>query len=192
MKMKFKIWTLSLFLFMTCATQAQKANYNVGDIMKNFSLTSDNGKTWESKKVMGKKNLVIYFYPGAMTGGCTKQACAYRDSKDQFSSQETEVIGISGDSAKNLDLFKRAHNLNFTLLSDPDGSIAAEFGVPVRHGQKSIIREIDGVQYSLSRSITTARWTFIIDKNGKVAYISTDVKAAEDSKTVLEVLKKLN
>ena len=160
--------------------------------MKNFELTSDNGTTWKSKDVIGKKKLVIYFYPAAMTGGCTKQACAYRDSKDQFTSQETEVIGISGDSAKNLDLFKRAHNLNFTLLSDPDGNIAAEFGVPVRQGEKSILREIDGVQHSLSRSITTARWTFIIDKNRKVAYISTEVKAAEDSKIVLEVLKKLD
>jgi peroxiredoxin Q/BCP len=84
-----------------------------------------------------------------MTGGCTKQACAYRDSKDQISSLNAVVVGVSGDDAKNLELFKRAHNLNFTLLSDTDGKIASAFGVPMKVGEKSIEREVDGVQYTL-------------------------------------------
>lgn len=192
MKIKIKHWISFISLFVMFTAQAQNEGLNIGDIVNPFSAKADNGEIWESTKVMGKKNLVIYFYPAAMTGGCTKQACAYRDSKDELSSLDAEVIGISGDEVKNLELFKTAHNLNFTLLSDADGNIANEFGVPVRKGEKSIEREVNGVQHILSRDVTTARWTFIIDKEGKLVYKSTEVNAAEDSKTVVEVLKKLN
>jgi peroxiredoxin Q/BCP len=192
MRKQIKNWTLFLALFFAFTVQAQDTGLNVGDVVKPFSAKSDNGKIWDSAKIIGEKNLVVYFYPAAMTGGCTKQACAYRDSKDSFSSLDAEVVGISGDEVKNLELFKSAHNLNFTLLSDTEGLIANQFGVPVRPGEKSIEREIGGVQYTLIRKITTARWTFVIDKSGKVVYKSTEVNAAEDSKAVQEVLKKLN
>jgi peroxiredoxin Q/BCP len=192
MRKQVKNWILFPALFLIITVQAQDTGLNIGDVVKPFSAKSDNGKTWDSSKIIGEKNLVVYFYPAAMTGGCTKQACAYRDSKDSFSSLDAEVVGISGDEVKNLELFKSAHNLNFTLLSDTDGKIANEFGVPIKAGEKSIEREIDGVQYTLIRKITTARWTFVIDKSGKVVYKSTEVNAAEDSKAVEEVLKKLN
>ncbi len=173
-------------------TLAQQNGLDVGDKVPDFSAKADNGTDWNSNTVIGRKNLVVYFYPAAMTGGCTMQACAYRDARDDLSSLNAEVVGVSGDAVENLKWFKLSENLNFTLLSDPDGSIAKLFGVPVTEGEKAIEREIGGTMQTLSRSVTTSRWTFIIDKEGKVVYKSTEVKAAEDSKNVIEVLKKLN
>ena len=178
-------------LLMTGQLQAQDGQLHVGDKMPHFKAVADNGETWKSNDVIGRKNLVVYFYPAAMTGGCTKQACAYRDTKEDLSSVDAEVIGISGDRVNNLELFKRAHNLNFTLLSDPDGEIARLFGVPTRKGERSIEKEVDGTLHTLTRGLTTSRWTFIIDKEGKVIYRSTDVNVAEDSQAVLEELKKI-
>lgn len=189
MKASIQVATIFILVLMVSQVNAQNNGLNVGDRVANFEATADHGKVWKSKKVIGKKNLVVYFYPAAMTGGCTKQACAYRDAMDDLSSVDAEVVGISGDEVKNLELFKQAHNLNFTLLSDPDGNIARMFGVPVTEGKKSIEREVEGNLYTLARELTTSRWTFIVDKQGKVIYKSTDVNAAEDSKAVLEVLK---
>lgn len=183
--------TVSLLVLIS-SSYAQEKDLSLGDKVDAFSAKGDDGKTWKSKKLIGKKNLVVYFYPAAMTGGCTKQACAYRDSKEDLSSEDAEVIGVSGDEVQNLELFKRAHNLNFTLLSDPDGEIASIFGVPIKEGEKSIEREVDGKTFTLTRGLTTARWTFIIDKQGTLVYKSTEVNAAEDSKAVLAVLKELN
>ncbi|MEX0983020.1 MAG: peroxiredoxin [Bacteroidales bacterium] len=190
MKARNKILAAFILVLMMYQVNAQKTGLDVGDKVTNFEATADNGKTWKSKKFIGKKNLVVYFYPAAMTGGCTKQACAYRDAMDDLSSVDAEVVGVSGDEVKNLELFKQAHNLNFTLLSDPDGAIAQIFGVPVNEGRRSIEREVEGKFYTLARDLTTSRWTFIVDKQGRVIYKSTDVNAAEDSKAVLEVLKK--
>lgn len=191
MKNQIKISLIALSLFMMGLTQAQDMNLNIGDIIKPFSAKADDGKVWESNNIIGKKNLVVYFYPAAMTGGCTKQACAYRDTKDELSSLNAEVVGISGDVVENLRLFKIAENLNFTLLSDPKGTIAEEFGVPVNIGAKSIEREVGGIQHILAREVTTARWTFVFNLEGKLVYKSTEVNAAEDSKSVVEVLKNL-
>ncbi|MEX2371720.1 MAG: peroxiredoxin [Bacteroidales bacterium] len=189
MKTTKQIFVVFILVLIISHVQAQHTGLNVGDKVDNFEAKAENGKIWKSKKVIGKKNLVVYFYPAAMTGGCTKQACAYRDAMDDLSSVDAEVVGISGDEVKNLKLFKQAHNLNFTLLSDPDGGIARMFGVPVTEGNKSIEREVEGTIHTLTRGLTTSRWTFIIGKQGKVIYKSTDVNAAEDSKAVLGVLK---
>ncbi len=186
------ILTTLIFMAGTIVSNAQDTKLVLGNKAPHFSAKADNGKDWKSEDVIGKKNLVVYFYPAAMTGGCTMQACAYRDAQEQFASLNTEVIGISGDVVENLKWFKLAENLNFTLLSDPKGSIAAKFGVPVVLGEKSIEREVEGTLHTLSRSATTSRWTFVIDKTGEIVYKSTEVKAAEDSNNVLEVLKKLN
>jgi peroxiredoxin Q/BCP len=167
---------------------AQKTTIKVGDQINHFNGITSNGEIWNSQNVLGKKNMVIYFYPAAMTGGCTKQACAYRDNKSTLDSLGTYIIGISGDSQKNLALFKDAYNLNFTLLSDEDATLAKLFGVPINKSEKSIIRNIGGIEHTLIRNVTTSRWTFVIDKNQKVIYKSTNVKAEEDSQTVIEML----
>ena len=189
--MKSKIYhsiTLVLIVFLNLAMVHSQETVKDGSLIAPFKATADNGEVWDSQDYIGKENLVVFFYPAAMTGGCTKQACSYRDDKAELDKLNARIIGISGDDVSNLDIFKMAYNLNFTLLSDPEGKIANIFGVPVREGEKSITREIDGKEVILKRSVTTARWTFVIDKEGKVIYRSTEVDAANDSKQVIKAL----
>jgi peroxiredoxin Q/BCP len=147
------------------------------------------GKQWTLAGNLKDKHLVVYFYPAAMTGGCTKQACAYRDY-NKADSPKFQVVGISGDAVKNLKWFQQAEQLNFTLLSDPDGAIAKAYGVPVKEGEKELTRTVDGNEVTLIRSATTSRWTFIIDPQGKVVYRAEQVKPLADLEDVLTFLKK--
>jgi len=169
--------------------QGNNSALKVGDKVADFSAIDADGKSWNLADVLGEKSLVIYFYPAAMTGGCTKQACSYRDNLGSLEKFGVEVIGVSGDYPESLRYFRKAHNLNFTLLSDPEGKIAKLFGVPLRKGGE-IVREVDGKQVKLKRGTTASRWTFIIGKNNKVLYINQSVKAATDSEQVLEVIGK--
>ena len=184
-----------LFLFVIMAAFAGNAqetmNLSVGSKAPVFKTIADNGKQWNSKKYFGKKNVVIYFYPSAMTGGCTKQACAYRDFKTEIDKSDAVVVGVSGNNVEGLKLFKKANNLNFTLLSDEKGEIAKLFGVPTKEGGK-ITREIEGKSYDLIRGTTTSRWTFIIDKNGKIAYKNEHVNPEKDTQEVLDFISKNN
>ena len=123
----------------------------------------------------------------AMTGGCTKQACTYRDFKSNLKSANAVVVGVSGDNVEGLKLFKKTHDLNFTLLSDETGEIAKMFGVPTRDGG-TITREIDGNSFDLVRGTTAARWTFVIDKKGNIVYKNDSVSAAKDTEDVLRFL----
>ena len=99
-----------------------------------FSLLDENGEKWNSGDFLGKKNILIFFYPAAMTGGCTKQACSYRDDITEWKSRDFEIVGISGDKPENLKLFKKTEELNFRLLSDSNGEVAGSFGVPQGKG----------------------------------------------------------
>jgi peroxiredoxin Q/BCP len=101
-----------------------------------------------------------------------------------------EVIGVSGDSVRTQGLFKKVHSLNFSLLADEKGDVAKAFGVPTSKGG-TVKQEIDGKQEELVRALTLKRWTFVIDKAGKIAFKNSEVKAAEDSKAVLEAVRKL-
>jgi len=160
----------------------------VGDKVPKFKATADDGKTWKSSNHIGDNYLVVYFYPAAMTGGCTKQACAYRDFKSDIESADATVVGVSGDNVDGLQIFKKAHDLNFTLLSDKSGKIAKTFGVPTRDGG-TITKEFNGKSVELERGTTASRWTFIIDKNGKVVYKNDEVNATKDTEEVLSFLK---
>lgn len=160
----------------------------VGEKAPEFKGTTVDGTTWDLKDYVGKKYIVVYFYPAAMTGGCTKQACTYRDYKNDIESADAMVVGISGDNVDGLKVFKKANDLNFTLLADPTGAIAKEFGVPTRDGG-SITRELNGENFELVRGITASRWTFIIDKNGKIVYKNEQVDAAKDTEQVLSFIK---
>jgi thioredoxin-dependent peroxiredoxin len=153
-----------------------------------FEAKGDDGKLWKSADVVGKDYLVVYFYPAAMTGGCTKQACAFRDHKADLKELGAQVVGVSGDEVEGLKYFKIAENLNFTLLSDADGEIAKLFGVPTKSGGE-IKRTVQGKEVTLKRNVTTSRWTFIVGKNGKLIYKNTSVKAAQDSDNVITFLK---
>ena len=176
--------------FSTNLFSQQNEILKVGDKTPKFKAIADNGKIWDSEKYIGKKYIIVYFYPAAMTGGCTKQACAYRDFNNNIKSVNAVVVGVSGDNIKGLKLFKKTNNLNFTLLSDESGKIAKKFGVPTRDGG-TITREIDGKSFELVRGTTASRNTFIIDKKGNIVYVNDSVNAAKDSEVVLEFLESI-
>ena len=153
-----------------------------------FTLKDDQGNDWKSEDHYGKKIVVVYFYPADMTPGCTKQACGFRDDLGKLADKGVEVVGVSGDSVRNHQLFKKAHDLNFALLADTDGEVAEAFGVPVVKGEKEVKAKIDGKDELLVRSITAKRWTFVIGKDGKIAAKNTEVTPAEDSKAILDLV----
>jgi peroxiredoxin Q/BCP len=161
---------------------------NIGDKAPNIILNDQDGNLWRMEDHLGKKNIVVYFYPIAMTGGCTKQACSYRDSKDELEGLDIVVVGVSSDAVKNLKIFQQANHLNFSLLSDVTAVTANNFGVPLEEGG-SITRKVDDEEVILEHSFTPYRWTFIIDKSGKIVYKDTEVDAESDSETVLKFLK---
>lgn len=161
----------------------------VGDVAPEFEGKLSTGESWKSSEALGKHAVVVYFYPAAMTGGCTKQACGFRDSQEAFEKLDTIVVGVSGDKPAGLALFKADSELNFPLLSDFDGSIAKAFGVPTRKGG-TIARTVDGKEHSLERGVSAARWTFVIGKDGKILHKDDKVKAAGDAAAVLAALKK--
>lgn len=169
---------------------AQESGLEVGDKMPGFEAYSDEGDLWNSDDYVGESLLVVYFYPAAMTGGCTAQACSFRDNRTKLTELGAEVVGISGDTIESLQVFKRANNLNFSLLSDTEGEIAEKFGVPVRSGG-TIVREVDGEEVELTRTVTTARWTFIVDKEGIIVYKDTEVDAEGDSEAVISAIESL-
>jgi len=160
----------------------------VGDAAPAFSAIDQDGHLWKSSDFVGKKNVIVYFYPAAMTGGCTKQACAFRDDSTKLAQADAVVVGVSGDVPAGLKVFQKSHDLNFTLLADYDGKVANLFGVPTREGG-SIEREFEGKAVTLERGITASRWTFVIGKDGKIKDANTKVNAAEDSAHVLGLLK---
>ncbi len=164
---------------------------NVGDAAPEFQAQDENDKPWKSTDHVGKKIIVVYFYPADMTGGCTKQACAFRDDLSKLKDADVEVIGVSGDSVRNHQLFHKAHDLNFTLLADVDGKVAEAFGVPITREEKTVKATIDGKEELLTRTVTAKRWTFVIGKDGRVASKNTMVVAADDSKAIMAVVEKL-
>lgn len=183
-----KATIFSILMSISFLAFSQDSGLEVGDKVPSFKATADDGSTWKSKNHVGDNYLVVYFYPAAMTGGCTKQACAYRDLKSQIESEDATVVGVSGDNVEGLQIFKDAYDLNFTLLSDKSGEIAELFGVPTREGG-TITKEVDGKNVELERGTTSSRWTFIIDKNGKVVYKNDDVNVTKDTEEVLSFLK---
>jgi peroxiredoxin Q/BCP len=187
---KFLSLTLMLTIISLFSFAQNSEGLSVGDKAPVFEAMADDGITWKSKDYLGEKYIVVYFYPAAMTGGCTKQACAYRDMKTEIESSDAVVVGVSGDNVEGLKLFKKAENLNFTLLSDENGEIAEKFGVPLRDGGK-ITKEINGESFDLVRGVTTSRWTFIIDKEGKIVYKNEQVNAEKDTEQVLEFIKNI-
>ncbi|HZV06575.1 MAG TPA: peroxiredoxin [Gemmataceae bacterium] len=167
-----------------------KTELNKGDKAPSFEATDDEGKTWKSSDHVGKKVIVVYFYPADFTGGCTKQACTYRDDMDKLTAKGILVVGVSGDTAKTHELFKKHHKLNYPLLADDQGEIAKKFGVPTRPGGTVDGIDENGKKVKVTRGVTIMRWTFVIGKNGKVIYKNANVKPAEDSKQIVEAIEK--
>jgi peroxiredoxin Q/BCP len=181
---------LLTIIIISLITTTGFAQISIGDKAPVFKATDDQNKEWNAQNYIGKKVIVVFFYPAAMTGGCTKQACSYRDNQEELAALDAVTVGISGDEIQNLKYFKEAHNLNFPLLSDPEGNIANSFGVPIKDGG-SIKRIVDGKEVTLTRGVTTSRWTFVIDKKGNIAHADTQVNAEKDSGLVIEKIKSL-
>lgn len=176
-------------ILMTLSTSSfSQTGLKVGDKVTSFEAVADDGSKWKLDDHIGDQYLVVYFYPAAMTGGCTAQACAYRDMSNDLKAHNAQVVGISGDKPENLKFFKDAHNLNFTLLADPSGDIAKKFGVPTRDGA-TYKGEYNGKEFELERDITTSRWTYILDKSGKIVYKNDQVNASKDTEEVIAFLE---
>ncbi len=185
-----KIALLAISIITVSFAFAQtKPVVEIGDSAPSFMANNQNGELWNSADYYGKAFVVVYFYPAALTSGCTKQACNYRDFESILNELDIEVVGISGDAVKNLKVFEKEHKLNFTLLSDITGEISSKFGVPTVSGG-IIEKEISIGKIILNRSLTPKRWTFIIDKNSKVVYKDMAVNAAKDGKKVIDFIKK--
>lgn len=149
----------------------------IGNLAPAFSLQDQNGDKVSLQDFRGKKNVVLYFYPKALTPGCTTQACGIRDYKKEFAKAGTEVLGISPDPVKKLVSFTEKHDLNFTLLADEEHKVADKYGV---WGLKKFMgKEYMGIN----------RMTFIIGKDGKLKHIMEKVKTKSHHDDVLNYIK---
>ena len=156
-------------------TDRSEEKVTVGSTIPVFSLLDQNGEMFDISSVLGKQNLVLYFYPKDDSPGCTKQACSFRDQYEDFVDAEAVVIGISSDDIISHKAFAKKHELNFTLLSDEKGEIREKFGVPT-----SFLGLIEG------------RTTYIVDKNGQVVYIfNSQLQAEKHITEALQALKSL-
>jgi len=146
-----------------------------GATAPDFSLPDQNNSTVSLNKLAGKK-VLIYFYPKAMTPGCTIQAQGLRDSQAELAKHNVVVLGISPDAVKRLPKFIEKHELNFTLLSDEDHSVADAFGV---WGPKKFMgREFDGIH----------RLSFLVDENGKIEKVFDKFTTKNHHTVVLDYL----
>lgn len=183
-------WCLAVWVSLVAgAAAARAADLAVGSPAPAFEAIDDAGKPWKSSEHVGKGLVVVYFYPADMTGGCTKQACGFRDDIKPLADKSVTVVGVSGDSVRNHQLFKKEYGLPFTLLADTEGAVAEAFGVPVTRGEKVVTKEVAGKAEEFVRHVTAKRWTFVIDATGKVISKNTEVAAADDSKAILSLLK---
>lgn len=155
-----------------------------GDVAPEFTATDQAGKPWKSSEHFGKgKWVVVYFYPGDLTPGCTLQACGYRDHLPGLRKEGIEVVGISGDSAENHARFAKAKQLGFTLLADPKGELAEAFGVPAKPGGESQV-QVEGKPTTFVRGVTTRRYTYVIDPKGLVVLRNERTDAARDARRI--------
>ena len=136
-----------------------------GDPAPDFTLTSDTGDEVTLSGLRGRK-VIVYFYPAAMTPGCTKQACDFTDSLDALRAQGFEVLGISPDKPEKLAKFRARDGLTITLLSDPDKKVMDAYGA---FGEKKMYgKTVMGV----------IRSTFVVDEDGRIELAQYNVKAS--------------
>jgi thioredoxin-dependent peroxiredoxin len=135
-----------------------------GDPAPDFTLTSDSGEQVSLADLRGRK-VVVYFYPAAMTPGCTTQACDFSDSLDSLKGAGYEVLGVSPDAPEKLAKFREHDHLTITLLSDPDRQALDAYGA---YGEKQLYgKTVEGV----------IRSTFVVDEEGRIQLAQYNVKA---------------
>ena len=152
----------------------------VGNVAPQFSLQDQDGETVSLKQFKGTHTVVLYFYPKAMTPGCTVQACGLRDAAPQLNKRDVVALGVSPDPVSRLAKFRDRDGLNFTLLSDEDHVIADKYGA---WGPKKFMgREFDGI----------LRTTFIIGKDGRLKAVMDKVKTKSHHDDVLAIIDGLD
>ena len=158
------------------AIGAESTSPKAGDTAPLITGKDQSGKEWKLADAIGKKIVLLYFYPKDNTPGCTKEACGLRDRMDDLGTNKVAVVGVSFDSSESHQKFIEQHKLNFTLLADTDGKIADAFGARMASG-KNIARRV----------------SFLIGLDGKIAHV-TDVPSADthlsEMKEAIAKLKK--
>lgn len=148
----------------------------IGNKVPAFSLPSQNGELFDLGTVLGKKPLVIYFYPKDDTPGCTAEACGFRDAYEDFQQAGAEVIGVSSDPVVKHSAFASRYSLPFILLSDTEKKLRKLFGVP-----GNLFGLLDG------------RVTYVVDKEGVVRHIfNSQINATKHIDEALKVIKQLD
>jgi len=151
----------------------------VGNMAPAFSLLDQDGNKISLGQFKGKQNVALYFYPRAMTPGCTVQACGIRDSKKALARLDTVVLGVSPDPVAKLARFIDKQELNFTLLSDEDHAVTEKYGA---WGLKKFMgREFMGV----------LRTTFIIGKDGRLKHVMNKVNTKTHHEDVMALVREL-
>tara|TARA_R110002020_G_scaffold17264_15_gene60916 strand:- start:1334 stop:1798 length:465 start_codon:yes stop_codon:yes gene_type:complete len=146
----------------------------IGDKVPHFNLPDQKGEDFDINSVLGSKPLVIYFYPKNFTPGCTKEACSFRDSYEDFKQMGAEVIGISSDSSNSHSRFVERYELPYIMLSDSNGKVRKQFGV-----KSELLGLIPG------------RETFVVDKEGILVMRYNSMKATTHINKALGAVKKL-
>lgn len=151
----------------------------IGDKAPEFTMPIDEDNMVSLSDYKGQ-TLVLYFYPKDNTPGCTKQACAFTENLSQFNTLNTAVIGVSKDSLKKHDNFRKKHSLNITLASDENSDVCERYGV---WKEKSMYgKKFMGIE----------RATFLIDENGVIQKIWNKVKVPNHIEDVLAEIETLN
>jgi peroxiredoxin Q/BCP len=145
----------------------------IGDMAPDFEGSTSNGTIVRLKDYLGKKNVVLYFYPKDDTRGCTLEACSFRDKLNSLRALWTEVVGVSVDSLESHRQFAEKHNLNFPLVSDHEKRISQIYGALSDDGSQA------------------ERMTFIIDRQGRIAKVFTKVDVTKHTDEVVAALKQL-
>ena len=149
------------------------AELKVGDTAPDFSLSDEHGLSVSLKDYLGKKVVVLYFYPKDFTSGCTAEACSFRDNYKPYQDKGAVVIGVSLDSVESHLKFSEKYNLPFAILSDRNKEAAKAYGVLGVGG------------------FLTKRVTFIINKDGKITHIFPKVDVKHHSEEALKALEEL-
>ena len=143
---------------------SETARLSPGDTAPEFTLSDDTGADVALSDFLGRK-VIVYFYPAAMTPGCTKQACDFTDSLDSLRAAGYEVLGISPDKPEKLAKFRERDGLRITLLSDPDKQVMRDYAA---FGEKKLYgKVVEGV----------IRSTIVLDEQGTVTHAKYNVKA---------------
>lgn len=151
----------------------------IGNLAPAFTLSDQDGKKVSLKDFRGDKNVIVYFYPRALTPGCTLQACGLRDVQSQLLAKDFVALGISFDPVAKLKRFHDKHALNFSLLSDENHTIINKYGCWQ-------LKKFMGKE-----NMGTVRTTFIVGKNGRLLKIMDKFKTKSHHETLLEVLDQL-